>query len=62
VFKVGSASEEYPLTISGFIGETPTDPFSYHNNMKFSTYDNDNDKRGENCAQKAFGIRRMVVQ
>jgi len=27
VFKVGSASDEYPLTISGFIGIPPTDPF-----------------------------------
>jgi len=56
VFKVGSANEEYPLTIGGFTGITPTDPFPYHNNMKFSTYDNDNDKRSENCAQKAYGI------
>ena len=40
VFKVGSASDEYPLTISGFTGITPTDPFvtRRHNSMKFSTY------------------------
>ena len=50
VFKVGSATDEYPLTISGFTGITPTDPFSGHNDMKFSTYDNDNDKWSENCA------------
>ncbi|XP_065896257.1 fibrinogen-like protein A [Dysidea avara] len=46
LFRVGNASEEYPLTIGGFTGETSTDPFStyYHlNGMKFSTYDNDND-------------------
>ena len=53
VFKVGSATDEYPLTISGFTGITPTDPFSYHNGMKFSTYDNDNDKWPNNCAVKA---------
>ena len=54
VFKVGSASEEYPLTISGFTGITPTDPFSTHphSGRKFSTYDNDNDKHGVNCATK----------
>ena len=45
VFKVGSATDEYPLTISGFTGITPTDPFATggHNGQKFSTYDNDND-------------------
>ena len=55
VFKVGSATDEYPLTISGFTGITPTDPFSggnngRHNGQKFSTYDNDNDKFSGNCA------------
>ena len=53
VFKVGSATDEYPLTISGFTGITPTDPFAAgrHNGQKFSTYDNDNDKFYEgNCA------------
>ena len=48
VFKVGSTSDEYPLTISGFTGITPTDPFSTHqlSGMKFTTYDNDNDNSG----------------
>ena len=55
VFKVGSASEEYPLTISGFTGITPTDPLPYHRGMKFSTYDNDNDQSGGNCAGQAKG-------
>ena len=50
VFKVGNATDEYPLTISGFTGITPTDPFSRHNGMKFSTYDNDNDQGSGNCA------------
>ena len=53
-FSVGSASEEYPLTVGGFTG-VGTDWFndqSYpHNGMKFSTPDNDNDKNsGGNCA------------
>ena len=44
-FKVGSSSAEHPLTIGGFTGITPTDPFvtSPLNNMKFTTTDNDND-------------------
>ena len=50
-FKVGSSSDEYPLTIGGFTGIT-TDPFVTHplNGMKFSTVDNDNDKGNSNCA------------
>ena len=53
VFKVGSATDEYPLTIGGFTGITPTDPFATapHIGQKFSTYDNDNDKHSVyNCA------------
>ena len=52
IFKVGTASEKYSLTISGFTGITPTDPLVHHNGMKFSTYDNDNDLSGYNCAAK----------
>ena len=51
-FSVGSAGEEYPLTVGGFTG-IGTDWFaSYpHNGMKFSTPDNDNEKwHGGNCA------------
>ena len=54
-FKVGSAIDEYPLTIGGFTGITPADPFATHslNGMKFSTYDNENDQwSGGNCAVK----------
>ena len=52
-FSVGSASEEYPLTVGGFTG-VGTDWFndkSYpQNGMKFSTADNDNEKWSSNCA------------
>ena len=51
-FSVGSASEEYPLTIGGFTGEG-TDWFVQQplNGMKFSTLDNENDnRRSVNCA------------
>ena len=39
-FKVGNTTDEYPLTIGGFTGITPTDPFAIHslNGRKFSTY------------------------
>ena len=53
-FSVGSASEEYPLTVGGFTG-VGTDHFNYesyqHNGMKFTTLDNDNDQDSNgNCA------------
>ena len=48
-FTVGSASEEYPLTVGGFTG-VGTDYLAYHKGMKFSTPDNDNDKYNYNCA------------
>ena len=50
-FSIGSASEEYPLTVGGFTG-VGTDWFAHQslNGMKFSTTDNDNDKWGNNCA------------
>ena len=49
-FSVGSASEEYPLTVGRFTGVGTDDRLAYHNGMKFSTLDNDNDKSGSNCA------------
>ena len=63
-FAVGPATEQYPLTISGFSGYT-TDPFNLHltpnipgvalNTMKFTTRDQDNDRsKGYNCAIPAI--------
>ena len=52
-FSVGSASEEYPLTVGGFSGvgnDVLNDKSRPHNGMKFSTPDNDNDKNSINCA------------
>ena len=48
-FSVGSASEEYPLTVGGFTGIgidlfIPTTTTEILNQMKFTTADNDNDK------------------
>ena len=57
-FAVGPATEQYPLTISGFSGYT-TDPFKSHlttarhhaalNTMNFTTRDQDNDLCVNNC-------------
>ena len=63
-FAVGPATEQYPLTISGFSGYT-TDPFKSHltntddtwvlNTMKFTTRDQDNDLSPDrNCALSPY--------
>jgi len=51
-FSVGSASQEYPLTVGGYSGSYSSSYVLYFNKMKFSTYDNDNDRYsgGRNCA------------
>ena len=51
-FRVGPASDDYWLSISGFSGNT-TDPITgiqLLNGMKFTTRDRDNDKWSSNCA------------
>ena len=50
---VGSASEEYPLTVGGFTGvgtDWLNDKSKLHNGLKFTTPNKDNDKTGGNCA------------
>ena len=50
-FSVGSASEEYPLTVGGYSGSIPSYHALYYNGMKFTTADNDNDEHSKlNCA------------
>ena len=52
-FAVGPATEQYPLTTSGFTGYT-NDPFGNAlNTMKFTTRDQDNDRWHRNCADPA---------
>ena len=52
-FSVGSTSEEYPLTVTGYTGISG-DYFTTGNepaiNARFTTYDNDNDVASVNCA------------
>ena len=56
-FKVGMPSENFRLSISGFTGITPDDPFTTWalNGQQFSTYDRDNDKWHGNCAMNTHG-------
>ena len=46
--RVGSASEEYPLTVVGFTG-VGIDQFTSHNGIKLHTPDNDK-WNSDNCA------------
>ncbi|XP_056016349.1 fibrinogen-like protein A [Ostrea edulis] len=48
-FSVGDESSKYKLTVSGYSG-TAGDSFSYHNGMKYTTKDQDNDNYKTNCA------------
>ena len=53
LFKIGPASSNYQLSISGYKGTASSDPFSTYgplNGMAFTTKDKDNDKWGSNCA------------
>ena len=49
-FSVGSASEEYPLTVGEYSGSILNIRALYYNKMQFSTADNDNDESSSNCA------------
>ena len=53
-FNVSDGSTEYILTVGGYSG-TPGDSLTWHNGMKFSTRDNDNDNHKINCAQYNTG-------
>ena len=50
-FSVGSANDEYPLTVGGYHGAITSGTANYFNGQKFSTPDNDNDPNSSsNCA------------
>ncbi|XP_019853440.1 PREDICTED: fibrinogen C domain-containing protein 1-like isoform X2 [Amphimedon queenslandica] len=54
-FSVSDGSTEYILTVEGYSG-TAGDSLDYHNGLRFTTRDNDNDRRSRgNCAQQYAG-------
>ena len=53
-FRVDDAETLYTLHVSGYSG-TAGDSLSYHNGMKFTTKDHDNDIYADNCAVKFRG-------
>ncbi|XP_069103108.1 angiopoietin-related protein 7-like [Argopecten irradians] len=54
-FKVGDESSKWRLSISGNSGNVNYDAMARSNGELFSTYDNDNDSWGDNCAQNRHG-------
>ncbi|XP_052706750.1 techylectin-5B-like [Crassostrea angulata] len=53
-FSVGSESQKYKLTVGGYSG-TAGNSLKYHNGMKFTTRDQDNDTWKDNCALTVKG-------
>ncbi|XP_048035701.1 microfibril-associated glycoprotein 4-like [Megalobrama amblycephala] len=49
-FSVDAESDGYKLHVSGFVDGGAGDSLSYHNGMKFSTFDKDQDLSSSNCA------------
>ena len=51
IFAISNEDQGYKITVGGYSG-TAGDSLNYHNGMKFTTKDKDQDLRsGENCAQ-----------
>ncbi|XP_055863478.1 protein scabrous-like [Biomphalaria glabrata] len=53
-FRILNETNNYQLKIGKYKGNA-SDEFSYHNNMKFSTFDRDNDVDTRNCALQYTG-------
>ncbi|XP_062572004.1 ryncolin-2-like [Saccostrea cucullata] len=53
-FYIGDENNKYRLTVSGYSG-TAGDSLAYHNGVKFSTKDQDNDLSTRNCAMQFYG-------
>lgn len=54
-FSVGGECGGYKLEVSGFIDGGAGDSLTYHNGMKFSTFDKDQDVSPQNCARQYLG-------
>ncbi|KAI3353396.1 hypothetical protein L3Q82_019930, partial [Scortum barcoo] len=54
-FLIDNETAGYRLHLGGFTGGAAGDSFSNHNNMKFTTFDKDQDNWDKNCAQTCLG-------
>ena len=52
-FTIGDENSLYVMYLGRYTG-TAGDSMTYNNNMKFSTYDRDNDKWSSNCASSSY--------
>ena len=55
LFLLGPQIEKFKLTLGNKVFGTIRESFSYHNNMKFTTIDEDNTIDGRNCAKEFIG-------
>lgn len=53
-FQILDSSKKYQLNVAGYSGDAK-DSLTYHNGMKFTTKDQDNDKDSTNCATQYKG-------
>ncbi|KAI2646545.1 Microfibril-associated glycoprotein 4 [Labeo rohita] len=53
-FSVDGEADGYKLHVSGFVNGGAGDSLTYHNGMKFSTFDKDQDLSEGNCAMKYY--------
>ncbi|XP_028424417.1 microfibril-associated glycoprotein 4-like [Perca flavescens] len=54
-FFIDAECDGYKLNVSGFINGGAGDSLSFHNGMKFTTFDKDQDTWGGNCAKYGLG-------
>ncbi|XP_071835603.1 uncharacterized protein [Apostichopus japonicus] len=54
LFRVSSEATQYEITLGSYTGSFEYDYMDYHRDMKFSTYDQDNDLAGQNCADTQY--------
>ncbi|XP_071837755.1 uncharacterized protein [Apostichopus japonicus] len=54
LFRISSEATKYELTLGSYTGSFDYDYMDYHRDMKFSTFDQDNDLAGQNCAHSAY--------
>ncbi|XP_034049307.1 microfibril-associated glycoprotein 4-like [Thalassophryne amazonica] len=54
-FSVDEERDGYRMHVSGFINGGAGDSLDYHNGMKFSTFDKDQDIWPKSCAKEYYG-------